>query len=113
VLPTLIRNADTRSVNLGFCFVNKCCILITYSHFTEPMSTSASVAVITVIPSVVSFIIGALVGAVVYYCVQKCYYLTTAHKEQKQVPAPVYEDIIGQTQNIELKQNVAYGPVQQ
>ena len=28
-------------------------------------------------------------------------------------PAPVYEDITGQSQNIELKENVAYGPVQQ
>ena len=28
-------------------------------------------------------------------------------------PAPVYEDIVGQSQNIELKENVAYGPVQQ
>jgi len=27
--------------------------------------------------------------------------------------APVYDDIVGQSQNIELKENVAYGPVQQ
>ena len=25
----------------------------------------------------------------------------------------VYEDVVGQSQNIELKENVAYGPVQQ
>ena len=34
-------------------------------------------------------------------------------KQQQQQPAPVYEDVIGQSQNIELKENVAYGPVQQ
>ena len=74
-----------------------------------------------VISCAVSFITGALVGAVVYYCTvrkksncQKCYSLTVAHKQQQQQqPAPVYEDVIGQSQNIELKENVAYGPVQQ
>jgi len=69
----------------------------------------------------VSFILGALVGAVVYYCTvrkkcdcQKCYSLTIArNKQQQQQPVPVYEDVVGQSQNIELKENVAYGPVQQ
>ena len=78
------------------------------------------IAITAVISCAVSFIIAALVGAVVYYCTvrkksncQKCYSLTTAHKQQKQQPAPVYEDVVGQSQNIELKENVAYGPVQQ
>jgi len=68
----------------------------------------------------VSFIIGAPVGAVVYYCTvrkksncQKCYSLAMARKQQQQQPAPVYEDLIDQFQNIELKENVTYGPVQQ
>ena len=68
-----------------------------------------------------SFIIAALVGAVVHYCTvrkkcdcQKFYSLTIARKQQKQQqPVPVYEDIVGQSQSIELKENVAYGPVQQ
>ena len=76
-----------------------------------------------VISCAVAFVTGALVGAVVLYCTvrkksncQKCYSLTIAHKQQQQqqpVPVPVYEDIVGQSQNIELKENVAYGPVQQ
>ena len=81
---------------------------------------STSVAITAVVSCAVSFILGALVGAVVYYCTarkkcdcQKCYSLTVAHKQQQQQPAPVYEDVIGQSQNIELKENVAYGPVQQ
>jgi len=73
----------------------------------------------------VSFFIAALVGAVVHYCTvrKKCdcqkfyslkfYSLTIARKQQKQQPAPVYDDIVGQSQNIELKENVAYGSVQQ
>ena len=82
-------------------------------------SCSTSIAITAVVSCAVSFILGALVGAVVYYCTvrkkcdcQKCYSLTVAHKQQQQQPAPVYEDIVGQSQNIELKENVAYGPVQ-
>ena len=81
---------------------------------------STSVAITAVVSCAVSFIIAALVGAVVHYCtVKKCdcqkfYSLTIArNKQQQQQPAPVYEDIVGQCQNIELKENVAYGLVQQ
>ena len=47
---------------------------------------------------------------------QKFYSLTVGRKQQKQQkqqPAPVYEDIVAQSQNIELKENIAYGPIQQ
>ena len=81
---------------------------------------STSNVIAAVVSCAVSFIIAALVGAVVHYCTvrkkcdcQKCYSLTIARKQQQQQPAPVYEDIVGQSQNIELKENVAYGPVQQ
>ena len=84
------------------------------------ISYSTSVAITAVVSCAVSFILGALVGAVVHYCTvrkkcdcQKCYSLTMVRKQQQQQPAPVYEDVIGQSQNIELKENVAYGPVQQ
>ena len=72
----------------------------------------------------VSLIVGALVGAVVHYCAvrrkSKChkfYSLTIARKQQKQQPAPVYEDIVahkrtGDPTHIELRENIAYGPVQ-
>ena len=81
---------------------------------------STSVAITAVVSCAVSFIIGALVGAVVHYCTvrkkcdcQKFYSLTIARKQQQQQPVPVYEDIVGQSQTIDLKENVAYGPVQQ
>ena len=89
---------------------------------TVMCSYSTSIAVTTVISCAVSFIIAALVGAVVHYCTvrkkcdcQKFYSLTIARKQQQQQqqPAPVYDDIVGQSQNIELKENVAYDPVQQ
>ena len=81
---------------------------------------STSIAITAVVSCAVSFTLGALVGAVVHYCTvrkksncQKCYSLTMVRKQQQQQPAPVYEDVVGQSQNIELKENVAYSPVQQ
>ena len=83
-------------------------------------SCSTSNVITAVISCAVSFIIAALVGAVVHYCTvrkkcdcQKFYSLTIARKQQQEQPAPVYDDIVGQSQNIELKENVAYGRVQQ
>jgi len=87
-------------------------------------SCSTSVAVTAVVSCAVSFIIAALVGAVVNYCAvrkksncQKFYSLSLARKQQKQQPAPVYEDIVAQKgtvdlTHIELRENIAYGPVQ-
>ena len=84
-------------------------------------SYSTNVAITAVVSCAVSFIIAALVGAMVHYCTvrkkcdcQKSRHVTTARKkQQQQQPAPLYADIVGQSQNIELKENVAYGPVQQ
>jgi len=87
-------------------------------------SCPTSVAITAVISCAVSFIIAALVGAVVHYCAvrkkSKChkfYSLTIAHKQQKQQPAPMYEDIVApkgtvDPTHIELRENIAYGPVQ-
>ena len=87
-------------------------------------SCSTSVAVTAVVSCAVSLIIGALVGAVVHYCAvrkkSKChkfYSLTITRKQQKQQPAPVYEDIVARKgtvdpTHIELRENIAYGPVQ-
>ena len=85
-------------------------------------SCSTSVAISVIVSSVVSLIAGAVIGAVMHYCAvrkkcQKFYSLTIARKQQKQQPAPVYEDIIAQKRtveptHIELKENIAYGPLQ-
>ena len=82
--------------------------------------SDSTINIVTAVTScAVSFIIGALVGAVVHYCTvrkkskcHKIYSMTLSHKEKKQQPAPVYEDVIP-SQSIKLKENVAYGPVQQ
>jgi len=83
-------------------------------------SCSTNTAIAVVVSCAVSFIIATLIGAVVHYCTvkkkcdcQKFYSLTIARKQQQQQSAPMYDDIVGQSQNIELKENVAYGPVHQ
>ena len=98
------------------CLISSC----TGSSDAPSISYSTSIAITAVVSCAVSFIIAALVGALVHYCTvrnkcdcQKFYSLTIARKQQQQQPAPVYDDIVGQPQNIELKENVAYGPVQQ
>ena len=96
------------------------CPCSTGSIDAPSISCSTNIAITAVVSCAVSFIIAALVGAVVHYCTvkkkcdcQKFYSLTIARKKQQQQPVPVYDDIVGQSQNIELKENVAYGPVQQ
>ena len=107
---------------MGYIEWYEVCLISSYtgSNDVPSISYSTSIAITAVVSCAVSFIIAALVGAVVHYCsvrkkcdCQKFYSLTIARKQQKQQPAPVYDDIVGQSQNIELKENVAYGPVQQ
>ena len=85
-------------------------------------SCSTSVAITAIVSIAVSFVTGAVIGAVMHYCAvrkkcQKFYSLTIARKQQKQQPAPLYEDIVAQKgtvdpAHIELRENIAYGPVQ-
>ena len=111
------------------CFTSKfhqinCIIFSSVNAGGTSGSCSTSVAVTAVVSCAVSLIIAALVGAVVHYCAvrkkSKChkfYSLTIARKQQKQQPAPVYEDIVAQKgtvdpTHIELRENITYGPVQ-
>ena len=100
----------------GLCFFSSS----TGSSDAPNISCSTNVAIAAVVSCAVSFIIAALVGAVIHYCTvrkkcdcQKFYSLTIARKKQQQQLAPVYDDMVGQSQNIEVMENVAYGPVQQ
>ena len=92
------------------------CFYVPSAGNTDVASTLCSTSnVITAVVSCgVSFILGALVGAVAHYCTvrkkSKCH--SIFHKQKKQQPVPVYEDVTTPSRNIELKENVAYGPVQ-
>ena len=71
--------------------------------------------VTAVVSCAVSFILGALVGAVVHYCTVRK--KSNCHKIIQQAAeataGAVNEDVIVPSQNIKLKENVAYGPVLQ
>ena len=114
--PFLCTLADSMGGNIPFIYQ--------YRFFPTTgvlmCSCSTSVVITAVVSCAVSFIIAALVGVVIHYCTvrKKCdcpkfYSLTRARKKQQQQPAPVYDDIVRRSQNIELKENVAYGPGQQ
>ena len=98
-----------------------CCSTGSTDTETATTSCSTDIAISVVISGAISFIVAALVGTVVHCCAvkkkpkcQKLYTLTIGRKQQqKQQPAPVYDDIVSQSPNIEMEENVAYGPVQQ
>ena len=69
------------------------------------VTCSTSNAITAVVSCAVSFIIATVIGVVVHYAVVR-------KKSKCQKPAPVYEDVVGQSQRIEMKENVAYGRVQ-
>ena len=79
-----------------------------------------SVAITAVVSCAVSFITRVLHGwccGVLLYCEEEIQLsevlLSDSARKQQQQSVPVYEGVIGQFQNIELKENVIYGPVQQ
>ena len=83
------------------------------------VTCSTSNAITAVVSCAVSFIITTVIGDVVHYSVvrkkskfQKLHSLIASHKQHKQQPVPVYKDVVGQSHRIEMKENVADGPVQ-
>jgi len=54
------------------------------------------------VTGITTFVIGVLTGALVYHCISK------KKSKSKQQTAPDYE----RTDKIELRENMAYGPVQ-
>ena len=92
-----------------------------YVQFFTPapdksLSTTAAVAIAATVCSLVTFITGTLCGALVPVCISRW-----NKKERSSEPAPntheqqqaavVYEEVDTQNKKIELKDNVAYGPV--
>ena len=83
------------------------------------LSTRSAVAITAVVCSLVFLVIGVLVGTL-------CGHWTTIHRLSKQkqadsvnseplppaAPVPVYEELTShEGKHIELKENVAYGPI--
>ena len=75
---------------------------------SEGLSTTVAVVVASAVSFFVAFAIGIMTGAIVQYYISKW--------KTKQIPGepppPVYEQVSTQKEGIELRENVAYGPVQ-
>ena len=77
------------------------------------ISAGATVAISVVLSSLVSFSVGALLAALITYCCMRSRgksswqpHLTSSEDTQ---PAPVYDEVVAG--KLEVKENVAYGPV--
>ena len=73
------------------------------------LSTAEAVGITLVISSLVSFAIGGLVLGLTVHC----YHI---HKQKdryapQQRAAPMYEEVSAKSGNIEMRENLAYGPI--
>ena len=75
------------------------------------LSTAEAVGIAIALSSIVSFSAGLLVASVISYCYIRRLMGRYSPRDPQQ-PAPMYEDVsIAMSKDIELKENVAYGPI--
>ena len=84
----------------------------------KSLSTAATAAITAVVCSLVMFIAGTLCGALLTVCISRWNKKGHSSKpapstEKQQQAAVVYEEVDTRNKKIELKENVAYGPVKQ
>ena len=84
----------------------------------KSLSTAATASIATVVCSLVTFIAGTLCGALLTVCIIRWNKKRHSSKlapntQEQQQAAVVYEEVDTQSKKIELKENVAYGPVKQ
>ena len=82
------------------------------------LSKAATAAIAAIVCLLVAFIAGALCGALVTLCINRWNKKGRSSKpapntQEQQQAAVVYEEVDTQNKKIELKENVAYGPVKQ
>ena len=82
------------------------------------LSTAATAAITTIVCSLVAFVAGALCGVLLTVCIsrwnkKRCGSKPAPNTQEQQQTVAVYETVDTQSKKIELKQNVAYGPVKQ
>ena len=79
------------------------------------LSTTAAVGIAVANSSLVFFLAGVLAGVLVYHCINK-YQLESSKPESSSQPqhqaGPVYEEVPASIEDkIELRENMAYGPM--
>ena len=79
---------------------------------SNALSSGAVISITAVVTFVVAFTLGNITGALILYCVsgvrRKGSYSTN---QEPQPPAPEYEQVSLEPRKIELRENVAYGPM--
>ena len=88
-------------------------IIILSSVSVRPQITTGAVVGIAV-GGAIALIVGVLAGVVLFYCINK-HHLKSKTSSHQQQAGPVYEEVhtTSGEGKIELKENVAYGPVKQ
>ena len=84
----------------------------------KSLSTVATAAITAVVCSLVAFITGTMCSALVPVCISRWNKKGHSSKpapstQEQQQAAVVYEEVDTQCKKIELKEDVAYGPVKQ
>ena len=79
---------------------------------SNALSSGAVISIAVVVTFVVAFTLGNITGALILYCVcgvrRKGSY---SINQEPQPPAPEYEQVSLEPRKIELRENVAYGPM--
>ena len=96
--PPFNINSVTKVVDDGSCSCNG----------DGDLSTGAAAGIATVI-SLVSFTAGIVLTSIVAhcYCTRK---QIVAFQEPHQ-PVPVYAEVLAQSEKVEMRENIAYGPI--
>ena len=84
----------------------------------KSLSTTATAAITAIVCLLVAFIAGTVCGALLIVCISRwnkkgCSSKPAPSTQEQQQAAVVYEEVDTQRKKIELKENVAYGPVKQ
>ena len=92
--------------------------LILTSPLEKSLSTAATAAITTIACSLVTFIAGTVCGVLITVCISRWNKKRRNSKaapntQEQQQTVAVYEDVDTQSQKVELKENVAYGPVKE
>ena len=82
----------------------------------ESLSTTAVVGIAVANSSLAFFLVGFLTGVLVYHCINKYRLRSPKHESSSQLQrqaGPVYEEVTSTIEEkIELRENMAYGPMQ-
>ena len=94
------------------------CCVPTFSSYvgsdeSNALSSGAVTSITVVVTFVVAFTLGNITGALILYCIICTVRRKSSYSinQEPQPPAPEYEQVSLEPRKIELRENVAYGPI--